>query len=179
MSHLIILPGNSVKNKSWGELILAEYGLHFDTAFMLEYDHWTSGGPNINFVVEEVKLVAYVSSLPPFAEIVVFAKSAGSLLAFTAIEHAVVKPVKCIFFGIPFDMAAENLFADNWDAIDNFKIPAIAFHSTNDPTTKYEFTRDTLLAHNLNITLITTEESDHWYGDTLTYNRSIIPFLAR
>jgi predicted alpha/beta hydrolase family esterase len=179
MRHIIILSGNSLKNKGWGELMLAEYGPRFDTAFMLEYDHWTSGEPNINFTAEEAKLATYVSSLPPFAEIVLFAKSAGSLLAFTAIHRGVLKPIKCIFFGIPFDMAAVSLFNDNWSAVDSFSIPAIAFHNTNDPTTSYEFTKDTLAEHSPAITLVTTEESDHWYGDTLTYNRTIIPFLAR
>lgn len=179
MRHVIVLAGNSLKNKGWGELILAEYSLRFDSACMLEYDHWMSGESNINFAAEEAKLATYVSSLPPYAEIVLFAKSAGSLLAFTAIAHGVLTPIKCVFFGIPFDMAADNLFKDNWEAIDNFAIPAIAFHNTDDPTTKYEFTKDTLANHNPAITLVTTDEADHWYGDIVTYNRTIIPFLAR
>ena len=179
MRHLIILSGNSLKNKGWGELMLAEYGLRFDTAFMLDYDHWTSGESNINFTTEEAKLSAYVSTLPPYAEIVIFAKSAGSLLAFTAIAHGVLKPIKCVFFGIPFDMAADNLFKNNWGAVDTFTIPAIALHNTDDPTTSYEVTKQTLIEHNPGITLIETGESDHWYGDIITYNRTIIPFLAR
>jgi hypothetical protein len=159
--------------------MLAEYGPRFDSAFMLEYDHWTSGEPHINFEAEESKLAAHVTTLPSDAEVVLFAKSAGSLLAFTAIAHGVLTPAKCVFFGIPFDMAAENLFKDNWGAIDNFTIPAIVFHNTADPTTSFEFTRDTLAEHNPVVTLIETTESDHWYGDTLTYNRTIIPFLVR
>ena len=160
-------------------MILAEYGPRFETEFMLDYDHWTSGEPNINFAREETKLAAYVSSLPPYAEIVLFAKSAGSLLAFIAIAHGVLKPMKCIFFGIPFDMAAKDLCKDSWSVIDTFTIPAIAFHNTNDPTTSYEVAKQTLAEHAPTISLVTTDESDHWYGDTLTYNRSIIPFLAR
>ncbi len=179
MRHLVILSGNSVKNKGWGELMLAEYGPRFDSTFMLDYDHWVSGEPTINFVVEERKIAAHVAVLPADTEIVLFAKSVGSLLAFTTIAHGVLKPIKCIFFGIPFDMAVDNLFKDNWSAIDNFIIPAIAFHNKNDPTTKYECTKDTLAEHNPAITLIETVESDHWYGDTLTYNRTIIPFLVR
>ena len=177
MQQLIILSGNSVKNKGWGELILAEYGPRFDSAFLLEYDHWASGEANIDFAIEEKKLVAHVANLPTDTEIILFAKSAGSLLAFRVIDHGVVTPSSCIFFGIPFDMAAVNIFKETWEAIDNFTIPAIAFHNTNDPTTSYEFTRTSLAEHNPNITLVTTEESDHWYGDTQTYNRNIIPFL--
>ena len=179
MRHLIVLSGNSVKNKGWGELMLAEYAPRFNSVFLLEYDHWTSGEPLINFAAEEAKLALHVATLPVDTEIVLFAKSAGSLLAFLAINHTVLTPTRCVFFGIPFDMAAEELFKDNWGAVDNFTIPAIAFHNASDPTTSYEFTRDILAEHNTAITLITTEESDHWYGDTLTYNRAIIPFLAR
>jgi len=179
MRHLIILSGNSLKNKGWGEFMMDEYSPRFDSAFMLNYDHWTSGEATINFETEEVKLAAHVATLSADTEIVLFAKSAGSLLAFMTIAHHVLMPIKCVFFGIPFDMAAENLFKDNWGAVDNFTIPAIAFHNTNDPTTKFEFTRDTLIEHNPAITLIETTESDHWYGDTLTYNRTIIPFLVR
>jgi hypothetical protein len=49
MRHLIVLPGNSLKNKGWGELILEHYASQFDSLFMLEYDHWVSGEPNIDF----------------------------------------------------------------------------------------------------------------------------------
>ena len=159
--------------------MLAEYGPRFDSAFLLEYDHWTSGEPTINFAVEEAKLATCASALPLCAEIVLFAKSAGSLLAFTAIGHGVLNPVKCVFFGIPFDLAAENHFKDNWGDVANFTIPAIAFHNTTDPTTSFEFTKDTLAEHNPAITLVATNEPDHWYGDTLIYNRTIIPFLVR
>jgi hypothetical protein len=179
MCHLIILSGNSLKNKTWGELILAEYGPQFDSVFMLDYDHWTSGEASINFETEEGKLATHVATLPEGIEIILFAKSAGSLLAFIAIAHGVITPTKCIFFGIPFDMAAENILKDNWGDIETFSIPALAFHNTNDPTTSYAFTRDTLTEHASAITLVETGESDHWYGDILTYNRTIIPFLAR
>ena len=179
MRHLIILSGNSLKNKGWGELMAAEYEPRFDSMFLLAYDHWTNGEANINFEAEEAKHAAHVATLPADTEIVLFAKSAGSLLAFLAIAHGTLAPIKCVFFGIPFDMAAKNLFKDNWGAVDNFSIPAIAFHNTNDPTAKFAFTRDTLAEHNPAITLVETNESDHWYGDTLTYNRTIIPFLVR
>ena len=176
---MIILSGNSLKNKAWGELMLAEYGPRFDSVCKLAYDHWTSGESNINFMSEESKLAAHVATLALDTEIILFAKSAGSLLAFMAVAHGVVTPAKCIFFGIPFDLAAGNIFKDNWGAVETFSIPAIAFHNTNDPTTSYECTRDTLIEHNSAITLIETDELDHWYGDTVTYNRTIIPFLAR
>jgi hypothetical protein len=178
MRHLIVLSGNSLKNKAWGELMLTEYGSQFDASYMLEYDHWTSGEGNINFEAEEAKLRNHVTALPEATEVTVFAKSAGSLLAFLAIHHGVVTLARVAFFGIPFDLAATELFKDNWSAVDAFKLPAIAFHNVEDPTTSYEFTKATLAAHAPHIKLITTHEADHWYGDIATYQQTIIPFLA-
>jgi hypothetical protein len=177
MRHLIILPGNSVKNKAWGELMLEHYDPQFDSAFMLTYDHWESGEGNIDFVREVEKLSAHIGTLPVGTEIVLFAKSAGSLLAFRSIYHGVIMPSRCVFFGIPFDLAAEELFKDNWTAVDTFTVPALAFHNVADPTTSYEFTKATLAAHAPHITLITTNEVDHWYGDVQVYDSHIASFF--
>jgi hypothetical protein len=177
MRHLIVLPGNSQKNKAWGELMLTEYGAQFDSALMLEYDHWVSGEANIDFNKEEDKLRAHVATLPADTEVVLMAKSAGSLLAFLVIHHGAVTPNYCVFFGIPFDLAADNHFKDDWSPVDSFGIKAIAFHNVADPTTSYEFTKSVLDMHAPHITLITTNEADHWYGDTMTYNQSIAALL--
>jgi hypothetical protein len=139
LKHLIILPGNSVKNRTWGE-----------------------------------------RTIPLFAhdEVVVMAKSAGSLLTFVAVKEGVLNPIKCIFFGIPFDLAVKDLFKDDWSPVSSFTIPAIAFHNEADPTADYRYTAATLAQHAPHITLITTNESDHWYGDIKTYDASILEFLA-
>ena len=178
MRHLIVLPGNSLKNKAWGDLMCGAFGDRFDSSFMLCYDHWESGEAHINFNREEEKLRQHASTLPADAEIVVFAKSAGSLLAFVAVNHGALNPTHCVFFGIPFDLASTNHFKDNWSPVDSFIVPAIAFHNVEDPTTSYEFTKETLAIHAPAIQLITTHEADHWYGDFETYNQSLVTFLT-
>ena len=178
MRHLIVLPGNSLKNKAWGELMIETYASQFDSSFMLEYDHWASGAANIHFEREEEKLRAHVATLSTGTEIVLMAKSAGSLLAFLAIHHSAVSPSHCVFFGIPFDLAAMDLFKDNWTPIDSFALSAIAFHNVEDPTTSYEFTASMLETHAPRIALITTHEADHWYGDVHTYQPHITEILT-
>jgi hypothetical protein len=178
MRHLIILPGNSLKNKAWGELMQGHYGPHFDSSFMLEYDHWASGEANIDFAKEEEKLRAHVATLAPDTEIILMAKSAGSLLALLAVFHSIITPVRVVFFGMPLDLAATDLFKDAWEPLSHFSVPALAFHNLTDPTTSYEFTRDTLAAYAPHISRITTYEPDHWYGDTKTYDPVILPFIA-
>jgi hypothetical protein len=167
--HLIVLPGNSQKNKTWGELMVDAFSPHFDSVYMLSYDHWETGDTLINFEIEEEKLREYVASLPPQTDITLFAKSAGSLLGFLSVAHNVLRPSRCAFFGIPFDLAVDGVCKDGWDIVDTFTIPAIAFHNVDDPTTSYNYTKNILARHAPQIELVTTHESDHWYGDIATY----------
>ena len=169
MRHLVILSGNSLKNKAWGEAALEHFGPKFDSSFMLQYDHWDSGEASLDFAKEEAKLRAHVNSLPTGTEVTLMAKSAGSLLVFLASYHQAVTPVRCVFFGIPFDLAATGLFLNDWSPVKNFTVPATAFHNVADPTTSYEFTKSTLKQYAPHITLVTTHEADHWYGDFTTY----------
>lgn len=173
MHHLIILPGNSLKNKAWGELMCEHYASKFDSVIMAEYDHWASGEPNIDFVAEAKKIQTHVDSLAPDTEITLFAKSAGSLLALLTLHQEILKPVQVVFFGMPLDLAADNLFKDSWAPLSELGVPTIAFHNEADPTTSYEFAKSMLVTHNPSITLITTHEADHWYGDLETYDRFI------
>ncbi len=179
MRHLIILSGNSLKNKAWGELIEAAFASQFDSHFLLPYDHWASGEATIDFTREEEKLRAHIASLPNDVGIILFAKSAGSLLALLAIHHQILTPTHCVFFGMPFDLAATELFKDNWDPISTFRVPAIAFHNQADPTTSYEYTKATLATYAPQVSLIITNEHDHWYGDISTYGDIITTFLEK
>ncbi len=177
MRHLIILSGNSRKNQRWGEAAAEHYQSKFDSCYLSEYDHWLSGEPNLDFAVEESKLKLHVQSLAAGTKITILAKSAGSLLTFLAIHHGAIRPQRCIFFGIPFDLAAEGIFKDRWAAVDDFSIEALAFHNVADPTAGYEFTRSILERHTPGIKLIATHEMDHWYGDFATYDKYLVPFI--
>ncbi len=173
MCHLIVLPGNSVKNKNWGKLVIEHYAPRYDSSFMINYDHWESGEQNINFDVELQKLQAHIASLPPDTKITLFTKSAGSLLGLIGIHSKIFKPARAVFFGIPLDLAADNYFKDSWAPLFELTVPAIAFHNVEDPTASYEFTKSILELHNVAIKLIATKESDHWYGDVETYDKFI------
>lgn len=173
MSHLIILPGNSLKNKAWSELIHEHYAPKFDSVFMAEYDHWVSGEPNVDFVVEAEKIKTHVDSLPLDTEITLFAKSAGSILGLTVIHNKILKPVRVVFFGMPLDLAADNHFKDSWGPLSELTVPTIAFHNVADPTTSYEFTKLMFEKYNQNINLVTTHEANHWYGDIQIYDQFI------
>lgn len=173
MRHLIVFPGNSIKNKVWGELMLKHFGGRFDSAFMPSYDHWESGEVSIDFQREEEKIRQHVATLPSETQITILAKSVGSLLAFMSIAHGVITPIRCVFFGIPFDVASGTLFKESWESIDSFKVPATVFHNVEDPTASYEFTKTTLTSHVPHVKFVTTYEADHWYGDVAIYEKSL------
>jgi hypothetical protein len=110
-------------------------------------------------------------------ETIVMAKSAGALLAFVAAAEGVLVPSKAVFFGIPFDLAAEGIFKDDWSSVSNFKVPAIAFHNEQDPTADYRYTMAILAQHAPAIELFTTPDEDHWYGNTEVYDAHIAAFF--
>ncbi len=179
MKELIILPGNSVQNRTWGEVMRDHYGPLFDSVYLHTYEHWETGDPIIDFDVELVKLRERTKPLfGAGVETVVLAKSAGSLIAFVAVAERILQPTKCIFFGIPFDLAATGLFKDDWSAVAAFTAPMLVFHNLYDPTTDYRFTAAILAQHLSHVKLITTNEEDHWYGNTDEYDKSILPFLG-
>lgn len=157
--------------------MLQHYGPQFDTATMQSYEHWDNDDPVIDFDVELVKLRERTSPLFADVELTIMAKSAGALLAFVAVAEGILKPAQCVFFGIPFDLAAEGIFKDDWSAVENFRIPAIAFHNQNDPTADYRFTMATLAQYAPSVRFITTPEEDHWYGNTDLYDASLDEFL--
>jgi len=180
MQHLLILPGNSVENRTWGEVLLAQYGPKFGSARMVSYEHWEAGEPKIDFDVELVKL-RELQTVPLFdaSELVVMAKSAGTLLAFIAAAEGIVQPAKAIFFGIPFALAADGVFHDDWSVVQNFSVPTLVFHNHDDPVTQHSYTEATLRQYLPHATLITTLGTDHWYGDTDTYDPHIADFLSQ
>ncbi len=93
MKHLIVLPGNSLQNQSWGIRMASHYGEYFDSIHTVEYDHWKTGEADINLALEEERLREHVATLPKGTQIIVLAKSAGSILTFLAVQSGAINPI--------------------------------------------------------------------------------------
>ena len=119
----------------------SHYMEHFDSIHIAEYEHWKTGKANIDLALEEKNLQEHVASLPKETQITVLAKSAGSILTFLAVKSGAINPSYCVFFGIPMDWAAVDVFYGKWTFLTDFTCPAIAFHNDNDPTAPYEYTK--------------------------------------
>jgi Serine hydrolase len=169
MKHLIILPGNSARNKKWGERVVAHYGEYFNSLFMLAYEHWETGANTINFQLEEDRLRQHVATLPPGTEIYIFAKSAGSILTLLAVHSGVVTPVQCVLFGMPLDMATKDIFAGSTVVIEAFKVPTIIFHNEHDPITSCSFAKKLAAQYLPQATFVTTTGNNHNYDEHNVY----------
>jgi hypothetical protein len=176
MKHLVVLSGNSPRNRAWGEGCVAHFGSRFDSVYMQEYDHWARNSKDIDVELELAKLAEAVKSLK--GEVYVLAKSIGSLLILLAIQRGTLSPEKCVFFGMPLELAAEDLFNGDWSALSEFSTPAIAFHNDEDPIS-YPYTKNALFEHGSgSIELITRKGDNHDYLDFAEYDAKISEFLA-
>ncbi len=176
--QLVILPGNNVVNRTWGEVVRDHYGPYFTSVYLAEYEHWATGDPTIDFDVEIKKLRERTTSLFSNEPTFVIAKSSGALLAYAAAEVGAVSPVGAAFFGIPFDLAeTTGIFGSQWSAVISFAVPTVAFHNVADPTADYRFTMAILKQYAPTATLVSTDGTDHWYGNFDSYDAELLPFL--
>jgi hypothetical protein len=176
MKHLIVLPGNSARNKEWGERMLSHYAEHFDSLYLQEYDHWESGA-DMDMVAEEAKLRTHIEALEKDTQVFVLAKSAGSILCIGTVQAGFLNPVYCAFFGIPFEWAVTDVFGGNWGAVESYNIPTTAFHNVNDPVATYAYTKAVISDRMQKVSLVTAEGSDHNYDDIELYDQYLLPMF--
>lgn len=105
--EIIILPGNSLKNKEWARKIKeAAFQIEGVTnVFTQEYDHWIFGGEVMNLQKETEKLLKTISGKEDY---VLIAKSAGTLICVNTINHVKSKPREVILMGLPVQWAKDN-----------------------------------------------------------------------
>ena len=176
MRTLLILPGYSTRNREWGEAAAEYFGKDFDQVVMHTYKHWETGA-EMDFDAEQVRITTELSDLSEQGALTVMAKSVGSLLAFLSVAKRVVVPERCVFFGIPFDLASTGVFAEDWSPVESFRVPSLAFHNEHDPTVSHDFAKEVVATKCPSITFITTEGADHSYLEFSVYAERIIPFL--
>lgn len=125
--HLILLGGNSSKNKSWVEEIAETLSDLFEDTHIQYYRHWEEGGA-MDMGFELRRLVDYASEPEEYA---VFAKSAGVMLALRAIQDGDFMPARCVFVGAPLGSSAPEYLSE-------YAIPTLYIQQTNDPIKPFE-----------------------------------------
>jgi len=137
---LLLLPGNSKRNKEWIERVAEACAPFFDEVVCAAWSHWTTDREMIDIESEAARIGRLVSGWSSYA---VFAKSAGILVALRAMRDGVLKPEKCIFVGLPVDWATEKKMG-LVDLLGTLKIQALFIQHTADPACRAKGVRDLL-----------------------------------
>jgi hypothetical protein len=147
----------------------SHYMEYFDSIHIAEYEHWKTGEPNINLALEEERLRVHVATLPKETQITVMAKSAGSILTFLAVQSNAINPTYCVFFGMPMDWAAVDIFSGNWKVLIPFTCPSIA----------YEYTKKIVENYLPRVSFITTQGEDHYYDNYELYDKYLLTMFQK
>lgn len=127
--ELILLSGNSVNTKGWIESVEEELRGLFDSTHIQYYKHWKSGEKLIDIEYELDALIKYLENKGNY---IIFAKSAGSIIALKGIAEGKLSPEKCMFAGVPIKWCDElNLPVREW--IKDYSTPTFFIQKTNDP----------------------------------------------
>jgi hypothetical protein len=177
MKYLLVLPGNSVKNRAWGETCLRYFQEEFDVSLMQEYAHWENGKAELDMEAELESLRKMMTGMNPDVEWYIFAKSIGSVLALKAIEQGILTPKKCVFFGMSLNIAAE-LYGEEFSYLTAFNRPALAFHNDADPVADYAYVSAKLAEFAPTITLKTLSGNTHDYLDFAMCESDVQAFLG-
>ena len=124
-----MLSGNSFRNREWIFDVQSQLAGQFDKTFVLDYEHWASGQPNIDLNAELIRLTQAATRHEPYG---VFAKSIGTVLAVQAIEQGLIKPIFLLFCGIPLGYIQSD-YPQFGDVLENAGLPTTLIHNQNDP----------------------------------------------
>lgn len=141
--NIILVPGKSEKNKAWIEEIASIFKTHYPTTFTLQYSHWGTENNDLDFDLELEKLKDLAKGKD---KVVIFAKSAGAILAIKAIFDKDIKPVACIFVGTAVGWAQVTQDFDSW--IKDYSVPTLFIQKTSDPAVSFEDLEKLLISSN-------------------------------
>lgn len=172
---LILLPGNSKENKVWIEEIEATFKNIFDSTKIQYYEHWNKKEENlIDLGLELENLVDMVGENKDY---IIFAKSAGVLLALRGIYEKVICPRKCLFVGTPVFWSRNKKFdVDLW--LKNYSLPTLFIQKTNDPMISYIELMKVLEGRDVeNYKIVEVAGNDHHYENVQELKTLTVDFL--
>ena len=171
---LIILPGNSKSNREWNQKASEVLKSYFPERYIQDYSHWDSDTDILDFEVEAKKLSDNIGT----EECMIFAKSAGSLLAAYCISKNLIKPKKSVFLGLPVLWAKEHGFEiDKW--FQGYEVPTVILQNANDPIASFDVMKSFIdtLDIKQSIDLIKLDGDDHKYDDFQLIEKKISGFF--
>ncbi len=127
--NALLLSGNSLRNKDWIHRVGDAFRPLFDKITVHDYAHWESGAPLIDLSLEQDRLAKTAADLGDF---IIFAKSAGAVLATKCVHDGTLKPQKCVFAGTALGMVKDQkLDFPVW--LKKIDCPVLFIHNAHDP----------------------------------------------
>lgn len=159
---ILLLPGASGSNKQWVDTWSQALSGHGHEVKPFYYDHW---GKEQMFSLEHETEKFSRFDMSWRKDIVVIAKSIGSVLCLFATRKGIISPAVSIFMGFPSRLngskdATINMDIKKW--LDSYSVPATIFQNEHDPVTSYEEVRD-FVKNNSQITAISVPGNTHKY----------------
>lgn len=157
---LILLGGNSIKNKDWIEKVEEQMSPLFDETHIQYYEHWSTEGAQID-IDKEIKTLA--KTLAEEDEYIIFAKSIGCIIALRTIKEHHIKPESYLFTGFPLNFSLEHkLPIDQW--VKNLDIDGIIIQNKDDPAGSSEKVDEFLIKNQvINYDMVELEGNTHDY----------------
>ncbi len=131
--NLIILPGNDWRNQVWTEEIEQLVKEDFEKTWVQHYDNW---GTHTLLLDPEMEMKNLAQKAQDFGEFVIFAKSAGTLLAMKAVTEGKIKPVKCMFVGTAIRWGmTQGWPVESW--VKGYNLPTLFIQKKDDPIMRF------------------------------------------
>lgn len=172
--ELLLLSGNSLSNKPWIEKVERKLKDLFDKTTVIYYRHWEENKPVIQLELEMNRLKEVTDGVK---DLVIFAKSVGAVLTIKSVMDGLVRPVKCVFVGLPLLWAKDrDIDVAKW--VENYKIPTLFIQQDKDPYLSYDelekFLKDRKVS---NYKLSKVPGHDHDYTDLDLIRRLVKEFV--
>ncbi len=155
---ILILPGFSVRNKKWVEVLKSNLG---DNAIVHEWQHWQTGNEKDFSPYNEAN---YITEKVGTDEIQVIAHSAGTIVTGLLLQKIAKQIKKVILCGVPiknFDQEAIDLFKQVLQTYPSNQI--LFYQNSQDPHGSFSELKK--FVHNINpeFTLIEKVSDNHDY----------------
>lgn len=133
MATLVLLGGNSIKNKEWIQEVNKELLPFYDTTHVHTYRHRDTGG-NMDMEHECERLCDYLKTIT--WSIILFCKSLWCLLALKAMVEKEIFIKQSIFVGFPLGYTELHAFPIN-KYLKELTSPVLRIQHTDDPAWWY------------------------------------------
>lgn len=142
MATLLLLWGNSHKNKEWIQEVHKELLPFYDTTHIHQYRHRTEWG-TMDLEYECYKLCEYLKNIK--GSVILFCKSLWCLLALKAIVEKEIFIKQCIFIWFPLGFTELHQFPIE-QYLKELTSPVLWIQKTNDPAWWYTVIKKNLIS---------------------------------